>query len=218
MVSKNRDFVQQVALAIAPKVGGAISILGSLWIFIEIVGSREKKQLVYHRLMMMVSAFDILVSTGAFCSTWPMRTYETGSANNNLDPWKAAGNDRTCAVQGFAMQLGGTLFTYNAALSVFYVLLIHFRVYEAQLRRRYEWLLHGIPLVFGISTATIAAGMLENTRENLMAWITDPNAIKPGAQMPGADYEVTYEGSTFPPLNLNEEQIRALAAYLSSMR
>jgi cytochrome c oxidase subunit 2 len=65
---------------------------------------------------------------------------------------------------------------------------------------------------------TIAAGLLENTPENLVAWITDPDGVKPGAQMPGADYSVTYEGQTFPPLNLNEEQIRALAAYLSSMK
>jgi cytochrome c oxidase subunit II len=68
------------------------------------------------------------------------------------------------------------------------------------------------------SRTTIAAGMLPNTEENLIAWITDPRGVKPGAQMPGAEYTVTYEGQTFPPLNLNDEQIRALAAYLSSMR
>jgi len=68
------------------------------------------------------------------------------------------------------------------------------------------------------SRHTIAAGLLENTPENLVAWITDPEQVKPGVQMPGADHSVTYEGQTFPPLNLNEEQIRALAAYLSSMK
>jgi cytochrome c oxidase subunit 2 len=68
------------------------------------------------------------------------------------------------------------------------------------------------------SRATLAAGMLENNLENLALWIRDPLSVKPGAQMPGADYEVSYEGQTFPPTNLNDEQIRALAAYLSSMR
>lgn len=68
------------------------------------------------------------------------------------------------------------------------------------------------------SRGTIAAGMLENTPENLVKWITDPVGVKPGSQMPGADYGITYEGQTYPPLNLNQEQIRALAAYLSSMR
>jgi cytochrome c oxidase subunit 2 len=65
---------------------------------------------------------------------------------------------------------------------------------------------------------TIAAGVLENTPENLERWIRDPLSIKPGAQMPGAQYPVTYEGQTFPPTNLNDEQIRALAAWLSSMK
>ena len=68
------------------------------------------------------------------------------------------------------------------------------------------------------SRGTIAAGMLENTPENLVEWITDPLSVKPGAQMPGADYGISYEGQQYPPLNLNQEQIQALAAYLSSMR
>ena len=68
------------------------------------------------------------------------------------------------------------------------------------------------------SRSTIAAGLLENTRENLVAWIKDPNGVKPGVHMPGADYTVTFEGQTYPPLNLNDEQIRAVAAYLSSMK
>ncbi len=42
--------------------------------------------------------------------------------------------------------------------------------------------------------------------------------MKPGAQMPGADYPASYEGFTYPATNLNDEQIQALAAYLSSMR
>ncbi len=66
--------------------------------------------------------------------------------------------------------------------------------------------------------STIAAGMLENTPENLALWIANPDAVKPGAQMPGAQVGVTYEGFTFPPTDLTEEQVRAVAAYLSSMR
>jgi len=68
------------------------------------------------------------------------------------------------------------------------------------------------------SRSTIAAGMLENTPENLAAWIKDPRAVKPGVEMPGADYVASLGGVTFPATNLNDEQIQALAAYLSSMR
>lgn len=157
---------QEVALAIAPKVGGGISILGSLWIFWDILTSREKRQQVYHRIMFMISSFDIIVSSGAFSSTWPM--------TEDTDPWKGRGSDTTCKIQGFAMQLGGTLFTYNAALSVFYVLMIVFHLKE-ELLKKYEWTLHIVPLTFGISTATIAMGMDWYHNANLWCWIAvDP--------------------------------------------
>jgi cytochrome c oxidase subunit 2 len=65
---------------------------------------------------------------------------------------------------------------------------------------------------------TIAAGMLENTPENLELWLRDPVGVKPGAEMPGADYPGVIGGITYPATNLNDEQIEALAAYLSSMR
>jgi cytochrome c oxidase subunit 2 len=68
------------------------------------------------------------------------------------------------------------------------------------------------------SRSTIAAGLLENTPENLERWIRDPLSVKPGAEMPGAQYSAVLAGAEFPATNLNDEQIRALAAYLSSMR
>jgi cytochrome c oxidase subunit 2 len=46
--------------------------------------------------------------------------------------------------------------------------------------------------------------MLDNTPENLAAWIRDPQAIKPGNQM--------------PRLNVPEEDIQAIVAYLHSLR
>jgi cytochrome c oxidase subunit II len=49
---------------------------------------------------------------------------------------------------------------------------------------------------------TIAAGTLRNTRENLMAWITDPEAVKPGTRM--------------PPTRLSTEDLEALVSYLGT--
>jgi cytochrome c oxidase subunit 2 len=66
--------------------------------------------------------------------------------------------------------------------------------------------------------STIAAGLMENTPENLARWLKDPLSVKPGAQMPGADYPASIMGIQYPATNLNDEQIQALAAYLSSMR
>ncbi|GBD08049.1 Cytochrome c oxidase subunit 2 [Candidatus Thermoflexus japonica] len=54
------------------------------------------------------------------------------------------------------------------------------------------------------SRTTIAAGLLENTPENLARWLDNPPAIKPGSLM--------------PRLGLTPEEIQALVAYLSSLK
>ena len=54
------------------------------------------------------------------------------------------------------------------------------------------------------SRGNLAAGALEVTQDDLVAWITDPEAIKPGAKMPAYDH-------------LPREDIVAMAAYLESL-
>lgn len=54
------------------------------------------------------------------------------------------------------------------------------------------------------SRTTIAAGVLDNTPENLARWLRDPAAVKPGSKM--------------PRLPLTEQDISALVAYLGSLR
>ena len=54
------------------------------------------------------------------------------------------------------------------------------------------------------SRTTLAAGMLPNTPDRLVAWIRNAPALKPGAKM--------------PPFALTDEQARALAAYLTSLK
>lgn len=53
------------------------------------------------------------------------------------------------------------------------------------------------------SRTSLAAGMLENTPENLSAWLKDPQAVKPGALMPN--------------LRLSDADVNALVAFLSSL-
>ena len=54
------------------------------------------------------------------------------------------------------------------------------------------------------SRLSLAAGTLPNTPGYLAGWIADPQTIKPGAQM--------------PPNSLTPEDLRALVAYLSTLR
>lgn len=54
------------------------------------------------------------------------------------------------------------------------------------------------------SRQTIAALTIPNTPAELAQWISDPQAVKPGAKMPG--------------LNLSDEDVGALVAYLEGLR
>jgi len=61
---------------------------------------------------------------------------------------------------------------------------------------------------------TIAAGWLDNSVEDLQRWIHAPRDVKPGALMPG----VGEEGGNWPATGLTDEQVRAVAQYLFSLR
>ncbi len=54
------------------------------------------------------------------------------------------------------------------------------------------------------SRGTMAGSMLENTPENVALWIKDPDAVKPGANM--------------PTLGLDDEELSNLVAYLESLK
>lgn len=62
----------------------------------------------------------------------------------------------------------------------------------------------GPPLTHLKSRLTIAAGALGNTKANLMGWITNPQAIKPGARMPA--------------IPLSGPQLSALVDYLETLK
>jgi cytochrome c oxidase subunit 2 len=62
----------------------------------------------------------------------------------------------------------------------------------------------GPDLTHLMSRDTIAAGAALNTRENLRLWIRNPDAIKPGSLMPA--------------MELNDQQLDALTAYLETLR
>jgi len=61
---------------------------------------------------------------------------------------------------------------------------------------------------------TIGAGARPNTLANVEAWIRHPAALKPGALMPGA----RAGAAGMPPTGLTDDEIRAIAAYLVSLK
>ena len=68
--------------------------------------------------------------------------------------------------------------------------------------------------------STIAAGVLENTHEHLHQWIKDPSHFKPGNKMWFGGYN-TLQGEEWQPnpaLQLNDQEIDSLVAYLHSLK
>jgi cytochrome c1 len=60
----------------------------------------------------------------------------------------------------------------------------------------------------------VGAGARPNTQENLERWIRSPRSLKAGALMPG-----TREGAAgFPATGLTDQEVRAVSAYLLSLR
>jgi cytochrome c oxidase subunit 2 len=55
-----------------------------------------------------------------------------------------------------------------------------------------------------MSRSTIASGAAKNTHANLLLWIQNPDAIKPGSLMPA--------------LKLGDGDLDALTAYLETLR
>jgi cytochrome c oxidase subunit II len=63
---------------------------------------------------------------------------------------------------------------------------------------------YGPDLTHMMSRATIAAGAAQNTKEKLLAWVTDPNQIKPGSLMPA--------------MHLTDQQNEQITAYLLTLK
>ena len=63
---------------------------------------------------------------------------------------------------------------------------------------------YGPDLTHVASRSTLAAEVVENTRENLVRWLTDPQAVKPGSLMPN--------------FRLTHEQVNDLSSYLETLK
>ena len=60
----------------------------------------------------------------------------------------------------------------------------------------------------------IGAGASAMNHENMVEWIRNPEAVKPGTLMPGT----RTAGGGLPPTGLTDQQVRAVAAYLLSLK
>lgn len=156
---------QNIAIAIVPKFSGTLSLLGSLFIVISILGNKcnnnnnlrsnrsrqrrmrsrrtqrstRKRSNVQMRLLLGLSICDIIQSTCHIMSTWPIpRDTIYGFFMYNV------GNQTTCTIQGFLLLFGGlSVPIYNTSLCLYYYICVKFpKMSDQKIASRIEPFLH----------------------------------------------------------------------------
>jgi hypothetical protein len=139
------NYLVFVGSAVAP-----LSILGSSLILLTIFRFRQKgeaKLTTYHRLLMGIAIFDIILSTALTLGPLPIPE-ELGFPGGK-------GNTATCNFQGFFLQIGFASFAYSASLMIYYILVLRLRLREATIAKYVEPWLHGIPCSYHFSTGIL---------------------------------------------------------------
>mmetsp|Transcript_9925 Transcript_9925/g.16479 ORF Transcript_9925/g.16479 Transcript_9925/m.16479 type:complete len:409 (-) Transcript_9925:410-1636(-) len=164
--------VQTILLAVVPKFPAALSILGSLFIVLDVTRSQKRRKLLSNRIMVGLSCSDILASTVYFLGTWFIPRGTTGQYG---PIFLAAGNTATCNTSGFFTQLAICSPLYNASLCLYYLLSTKY-VWSDRALNKLEPLLHAVPICFALGTAT--AGLILNLYGSV-EWLCWVNPVIP---------------------------------------
>ena len=143
---------EYIALSVIPHVTGAMSILGSTMVLIDILKSSTKLK-SHQRLLLTLCVTDICSSTAFFLSTWPI------PSDDSRGVFGAEGNQNSCVVQGFAVQFSSINPIYNMMLSINYVLVIKYGKTEDFLKSRVEPFMHLFALGWTLAGKTKGANI-----------------------------------------------------------
>ncbi|KAI2499637.1 hypothetical protein MHU86_14872 [Fragilaria crotonensis] len=154
---------QVIILILINIVSSSLSIGGSC-IIVYLV-SIAKKPSVYNRMMFGLSMADILHSICLLISPFLLPS-EGGRI------W-AHGNDQTCTMLGFFVQLGVIVPLYNASLNAFFLLTIVYGTTESRIKKWAEPTMHAVPILYPLVTASIGVGisLYSENELGLTCWI-----------------------------------------------
>lgn len=141
---------QQVALAITPVVSGVISAFGSFSILYIILRDRKSKlRQSYHRIMLGMSAADLIASLTFATSTFLMPRDTPGV-------WGAKGNRATCSLQGFFTQYTYIPMLYSGVLAAHFLRSTKSQHRSVGIQTQFEYwepMVHSVIWLFNISAA-----------------------------------------------------------------
>lgn len=157
---------QQIALAVVPKFSSIFSLCGSLWIIIDVLGTKSKRSHPYHRLLAAMGFYDVAESIGNFMSTWPIPAEGSG-----VDQVWNIGTTQTCTFQGFFLTFSVAVPIYNALLAFYYMLVVNHNVSDQTLQKYVEPSFHGIAFFWAFGTAFTSSVMGLINDASLWCWI-----------------------------------------------
>jgi len=172
MSSFNSIPVQIYGPMIGTKTAAILSICGSSFIIQEVLRDpRKRSYSVMHRILMIMSSFDIMFSIAIFFGTWAI-------PSDTPDIWYPMGNETTCKVQGFFVQMCAMITPFlNAALAFYYLLVIRYGWKEEEVRKIEIWIF-AIPFTLALGTASLALAFNLYEPASLWCWIARSLALQ----------------------------------------
>ena len=129
-----KPFATTVAGFIVQMVTGILSASSSGLIIYIISRSQQKLSTTYHRIMALMSAFDIISSIFIALGTIMMPSDTMYKYAGPL-----LGNKNTCKIQGWLVEFGiGGCISLNACLAWYFVCSIVFKIQASQIRKYIE--------------------------------------------------------------------------------
>lgn len=144
---------KQKVLAILPMLSAPLSFLGStLIVFLCCKSMTKVSSSPYHRILFLLSSYDIVSSIAYGLSTLPM-------PSESISVWGASGNNKTCTAQGFLIHNGLAVVYYNAMLMLYYTLTIQYNISQAYFKKKIEPICHTLILSLTLVPSIIGVCM-----------------------------------------------------------
>jgi len=157
---------QLKVLAIIPHVTGAMSVIGSSYIIVDVLRDRSKWKKTYNRLLFAMSCFDCVTSGGFGFSTLPIPKGTPGVYNPR-------GTTATCTVQGFFIQMSIIGPMYNMMLALYYYLMVNRRMSEGAIAAKVEVYMHAFCWISAFTMGFILLGLKMYNTATLWCWQND---------------------------------------------
>mmetsp|Transcript_25638 Transcript_25638/g.33976 ORF Transcript_25638/g.33976 Transcript_25638/m.33976 type:complete len:828 (+) Transcript_25638:53-2536(+) len=173
------------ALVWVPRVTAMLSVMGSLFVLIDVLRERSRRSKPFFQLMAQMSFFDIIGSVAYAFTSLPI-------PSNFYFPG-AHGNKASCTSQGFFIQVGTVACFTNVSLAVYYFLMIKKGWSQTRLKKVILWLLI-CPVIVGMTFAFAGIPFMGN----LVLWCNNSAPWWPDIPVAIAIFVATFiMGSVF---------------------